>query len=104
MKTPESICGPYELFKGNEKTSYCIMDDDTVSVRKYVEDAVVKTTCIQKKNLTECLDGAEAIFNELTKLGYKEESVLGKRVTIVAPKATSNKVRKSSISQKAVPL
>ena len=63
MKTQTlSICGPYELFKGNEKTSYCIMDDDTISIRNYKENAVVKTTSVQMKSLTGCLEEAETLY------------------------------------------
>ena len=46
IKAPEIICGPYELTEGDNKMTYCIMDDDKVSIRNYLKNYMIKQTSI----------------------------------------------------------
>ena len=95
------ICGPYELTKGDKKRSYCIMGDNSISVRTYHKDVFTKQKNIQKGDVMSCMDKFNEIHkHKLANKGYTVAGLLGKRKAPSDVGAPPTKAVRTSSRQK----
>ena len=70
-KKDDIICGPYEIEKGGVKKTFCILTDNSVSMRTYNDSVLTKTKVLNNINFEEAMEKFQQKHLKKLNKGFK---------------------------------